>query len=1054
MTRTRTSVLGATFFLLAGALALTLVLLTGKSSGGNQLKLGAGLAGPSSKETTAGEGPAAGYEAYRSATRTYPATAIPPAVVKRAKATFTRIARADARRIRSGRTFLSDADKWSLYGPTENARQPGVTAYSGATNDTAARTVALVADPSCTATTCRLWAGVSGGGVWRTDNALAPNPEWEQLSPDELDQNSVGSLVLDPTDRKHDTLYLGTGEGNRCSSGCEAGVGVYRSTDSGKHWNKLAGKCVSNSTYPCVNPGKDSFLGRGINGIVIDPRNGKHIFVGSAQAVRGLSHVIGSGGTTRAEPGANDPGLYESFDGGKTFTEVWNGSIPGGFGVTDVGLDPLNLDVVYASAFEAGAWRRDAGAPSTTFSQVFAPQFAGVGQDRTMFALTVKNGQTRIYLTDGKGNLTGTFGPQAANFWRTDNANQLTAAALLASQAPGSGEPNPADVYPKTYLGWKKLTSQDTTSPFFATADFCTGQCWYDQDVYTPAGMPDTVYVIGSFLYGEVPCNTKGVSCGNGRSNGRASLYSNTAGDPDGSRADLRTFSDLTDDVRETPALWCAFAPYGFGACVHSHNGMHPDQHEVIVNPGNPTQIFQASDGGVVRTSGSFADISAECDQAWRSGSGGPAAAGGNNATCKRLLSRVPTALDHISKNVGSTLQFINVAINPNNSCEVMGGTQDNGTWSNNSFCDRSTFNQVIYGDGANAVYDATNGTWRANGFTSGFGDSNFRNGDPEKWVITTGPMVASGEAFSFYWPQIGDPNPVPGTHPIYNGGRHVWRSWAFGAGHTSVPQQTTPDIAYYETNCPEFVTGGDTPTCGDYQPLGGPAGNDTPGDLAGTVYGSDRVGPVLNTISWIARSGGDHGTMWAATSGGRIFVSHNADAADPATVTWHRIDSSTSGNSPTRFPSSIYVDPADPGHAWITYSGYSITTPTTPGHVFSVRENGTAPGSGIFTNLNVESGSSAYPTPFSDGDLPVSDIVRDDATHTLYVGTDFGVLRGDKDGTHWHVTKGMPRYEIMHLEIQPSNRAPTCVGTLHCPRLLYAATHSQGFWRMRLGGH
>ena len=51
MTRTRTSVLGATFFLLAGALALALVLLTGRSSGGNQLqiKVGAGAAGVTSK---------------------------------------------------------------------------------------------------------------------------------------------------------------------------------------------------------------------------------------------------------------------------------------------------------------------------------------------------------------------------------------------------------------------------------------------------------------------------------------------------------------------------------------------------------------------------------------------------------------------------------------------------------------------------------------------------------------------------------------------------------------------------------------------------------------------------------------------------------------------------------------------------------------------------------------------------------------------------------------------------------------------------------------------
>jgi hypothetical protein len=66
MTRTRTSVLGATFFLLAGALALTLVLLGGSSSKPNQfkLRLGAGLAGAASKEASAGEGPVGGYEAY------------------------------------------------------------------------------------------------------------------------------------------------------------------------------------------------------------------------------------------------------------------------------------------------------------------------------------------------------------------------------------------------------------------------------------------------------------------------------------------------------------------------------------------------------------------------------------------------------------------------------------------------------------------------------------------------------------------------------------------------------------------------------------------------------------------------------------------------------------------------------------------------------------------------------------------------------------------------------------------------------------------------------
>jgi len=92
--------------------------------------------------------------------------------------------------------------------------------------------------------------------------------------------------------------------------------------------------------------------------------------------------------------------------------------------------------------------------------------------------------------------------------------------------------------------------------------------------------------------------------------------------------------------------------------------------------------------------------------------------------------------------------------------------------------------------------------------------------------------------------------------------------------------------------------------------------------------------------------------------------VTHDADASDPATVSWHRIDNAT---SPTRFPSGIYVDPADTHHAWVTYSGYNAVTPTTPGHVFDVHEGNVAiSGSGTFANLNVEAAASAFPTPFN----------------------------------------------------------------------------------------
>ncbi|HXU04751.1 MAG TPA: hypothetical protein VN903_27500, partial [Polyangia bacterium] len=548
MTKSRVVVLTG-LFLVGAMLTLFLTLFMAKSSGTTIYKPKAAAAETESAADTPGLGPASAA-AWESAIRTYPANAIPPAVVARAQATFARIAKRDARLQAHGRTFLwNNGPPWHQYGPRELAIQPGVTSFSGATNATASRITALVVSPDCgkkggrgwrdhggsrdEGGRCTVWATPAGGGVWRTDDALAANPDWRRLTDDQLDQHSTGALYLDPTDPKHRTLYLGTGEGNHCSSGCESGVGVYRSTNAGNTWTKLGDTCVDNATYTCVNHG-DAFLGRAINSIAVDPTNSNHIFVGSAQAVRGLMHVVGSGGQTRLEPGANAPGLYESTNGGATFTEVWNGGAAN-FGVTKIKLDPLDPTTVYASAYEAGLWRRspalDGSASPTDFHQVFAPQF-GV-PDRTSFDLTVKNGKTRIYLTDGTANANGIAGATAANFWRTDNGNQ-PAAALLASQAAGATPPPDTTTFPTTYNGWQKLTSKTTASPYFATDDFCTGQCWYDEDVYTPAGLPDTVYVIGSNLYGEQPCDTKGVGCGNGRSNGRAVLYSTTAGDPDG----------------------------------------------------------------------------------------------------------------------------------------------------------------------------------------------------------------------------------------------------------------------------------------------------------------------------------------------------------------------------------------------------------------------------------------------------------------------------------------------------------------------------------------
>src|SRR4029450_6883058 len=195
--------------------------------------------------TLPGEGPVGGYEAYKSAERTYPAHAIPVSMVHNAKNTFLKIAK---------QGDPKNNNFWQSYGPIQNSIQPGVLSFSGATNATASRVTALVIAPTCVSGNCRLWVGVSGGGVWRTDDALAADPSWTWLT-GVLDLNSVGALVADPNDSSGNTLYVGTGEGNRCSSGCEAGVGIYKTTNGGNSWAKLPDACVNNATYSCANSG-------------------------------------------------------------------------------------------------------------------------------------------------------------------------------------------------------------------------------------------------------------------------------------------------------------------------------------------------------------------------------------------------------------------------------------------------------------------------------------------------------------------------------------------------------------------------------------------------------------------------------------------------------------------------------------------------------------------------------------------------------------------------------------------------------------------------------
>jgi hypothetical protein len=472
------------------------------------------------------------------------------------------------------------------------------------------------------------------------------------------------------------------------------------------------------------------------------------------------------------------------------------------------------------------------------------------------------------------------------------------------------------------------------------------------------------VVVIGSYQYSEIGL----------RSNGRAVTMSKDAG---------ATFSDLTMDASSNT----------------TPNGLHPDQHALVFMPGNPDVWFEGSDGGMVRSSGSYSDISAQCDSRPLSPP--------SLVACHNLLKAVPSHLYFLNKGL-STLQFQSLSASASDpTTNLMGGTQDNGTWQYSG--SSVTWNQAIYGDGGQSGFSAGNSALRFNTFTGQATDVNFQNGDPTKWVIGTGPIAASGEGAYFYPPVVADPNSAnAGT--IFQGSQSVWRT-----------QDWAGSQAYLEANCPEFTTAFNDPACGDFVRIG-PSGatNLTAGSL-GTRAGGD--------VAAITRAPSNTGTLWVATGTGRVFVSENSDAAANA-VTFTRIDTLAS-NAPGRFVSSIYVDPSNPNHAWISYSGYNFNTPSQPGHVFEVTYN---PLAGTATWVNLDGGTGPM------GDLPVTGLVRDDVTGDLYASTDFGVMTLPNASSSWALAGvGMPNVEVDGLTIVPGSR------------VLYAATHGRSAWKLNL---
>ena len=172
-----------------------------------------------------------------------------------------------------------------------------------------------------------LVVGAVNGGIWRTQNATKPRPNWKNVTPFSPSL-SIGALEFDPTN----SLSMMAGIG-RYSSYARIGgerLGLLRSTDGGQKWNAIEGGGV--------------LFGKNISGVAI---RGDVLLASVDMADRRTVDQFG---------------LFRSTDAGNTFTQV-SGAADSGLppgACNDLVGDPGKASRLYTSVvFASQAGHRD-----------------------------------------------------------------------------------------------------------------------------------------------------------------------------------------------------------------------------------------------------------------------------------------------------------------------------------------------------------------------------------------------------------------------------------------------------------------------------------------------------------------------------------------------------------------------------------------------------------------------------------------------------------------------------------------------------------------------
>jgi PKD repeat protein len=147
-----------------------------------------------------------------------------------------------------------------------NAVLPGVSWHTLGPKNQGGRTRSLLIDAN-DATGNTVWAGSVGGGLWKTTDITAAEPDWAATD-DFFGNLAVSSIVQDPSNPL--VMYFCTGEQGYNNADATRGLGVWKSTNGGTTWAQLASTnnaTFSNNEKMAVNNTGIVFVSTSANGL-------------------------------------------------------------------------------------------------------------------------------------------------------------------------------------------------------------------------------------------------------------------------------------------------------------------------------------------------------------------------------------------------------------------------------------------------------------------------------------------------------------------------------------------------------------------------------------------------------------------------------------------------------------------------------------------------------------------------------------------------------------------------------------------------------------------